>query len=129
MNWHFYPYMKQRRHIVVFGIIAAGLLCITPQSFAASSPPPNDSFTNRIVLPALAELSIAASNEFATTNPGEPLQEAVWWTYTPPATGLVWVEITSPTFQSSVFAYSGTNETDSVIEEKPSSKPPTALRC
>ena len=76
--------------------------------------PVNDNFTNRIVLTGYSAQS-SSSNNLATVEPGEPSvagyrESSVWWSWTPPASGLATVTVNSDTvFHEPFGVFTGTN--------------------
>lgn len=84
---------------------------VTPMHFRFYPPPPNDLFANRTVVTG----SIIPLNGYtvgATREPGEPphgdlpLNNSVWWQWTPSEDGLVLIEGT-PTFRGTLRPYIG----------------------
>jgi uncharacterized repeat protein (TIGR01451 family) len=73
--------------------------------------PPNDDFTNRIVLTG-DSVTTTGSNTYATLEPGEPNggwsgAQSVWWTWTAPATGIAVVGVTNFTGSQVLTIYTG----------------------
>ena len=76
--------------------------------------PPNDDFTNRIPLSGEAT-NVTGSNNYGSSEPGEPAHAGygpfatVWWSYAPPALGLIQMDLTN-SFSGAVLAvYTGNN--------------------
>ncbi len=95
--------------------VASLLLCAFPdRTVLAQTPPPNDMFTNAIVLTG-AVASATGSNVSATNEPGEPLGlggKSVWWTWTAPSNGSVKIDTHGSSFDTVVVVYQGTNISD-----------------
>ena len=76
------------------------------------SRPPNDNFSNRILLTGSAATTVG-SDVFATAENGEPdplswpSPQSVWWTWTAPATGLAFVDVTNYTGDQVLVVYTG----------------------
>ena len=72
--------------------------------------PPNDNFTNRIVITGL-DSTVTGSNVNATMEPGEPFHYAssggksVWWTWTAPASGPVVMDTIGSSFDTIMAVY------------------------
>src|SRR6267378_5722299 len=69
--------------------LALVVLCYLPMSSLGQSGPPNDMFTNAIVIGGTIA-TVTGSNEGATTEPGEPVTsprggKSVWWKWTAPS--------------------------------------------
>jgi hypothetical protein len=74
--------------------------------------PPNDNFTNRIVLQGLP-VTANGTNVNATREPGEPLHAgemgdaSVWWSWTAPSNGAVRITTDGSTFDTLLAVYTG----------------------
>jgi hypothetical protein len=82
--------------------------------------PPNDNFTNRIVLTG-ASVITNGSNIEATREPGEPLHAdrlgdtSVWWSWTAPAKTNVVISTIGSSFDTLLAVYTGNSVTDLVL--------------
>ncbi|MHB8519847.1 MAG: Ig-like domain-containing protein [Limisphaerales bacterium] len=78
----------------------------------ALSPPPNDSFTNRILLSGLT-VATNGTTAGATKEPGEPNHagngggRSVWWFWTAPAYGIATISTAGSTFDTTLGVYTG----------------------
>jgi hypothetical protein len=85
----------------------------------AISTPPNDPFTNRIVLQGLS-VTTTASSYLASKEPGEPDHAdelggaSVWWTWTAPASGTVAIDTLGSDFDTLLAVYTGSAFTNLV---------------
>ena len=91
---------------------------LTPQEVAALNrfegdplPPPNDMFTNRLLL-AGTGITTDADNRFATREPGEPPAtgsgtHSVWWTWVAPADGTLTADTIGSSFDTVLAIYLG----------------------
>lgn len=81
--------------------------------------PPNDLFTNRIVLTGAA-IATGGSTVNASREPGEPLHAgrdgdtSVWWTWTAPADDTVVISTVGSSFDTLLALYTGSNLTNLV---------------
>jgi hypothetical protein len=79
-------------------------------------PPVNDLFTNRVALTGATNV-VTTTNNFATTEPGEPHLagerggHSVWWRWTAPASGLVTLSTVGSSFDTLLGVYTGTSIT------------------
>jgi hypothetical protein len=77
------------------------------------TPPPNDSFSNRIALSGTHLSNISGSNVGATKEPGEPYHadevggKSVWWTWTAPSDGGLTLATDKSTFATILALYTG----------------------
>lgn len=76
---------------------------------SAIAPPPNDNFSNRVVLTG-TDISITADNEGATTEEGELSWNgaSVWYSWTAPADGRVVLTVPETSWQTSFGVFTGT---------------------
>ena len=78
--------------------------------------PPNDDFVNRILLSGNA-VTTTGRDVYATAEPGEPnpagwaSPQSVWWTWTAPATGLAFVNVTNYVGNQVLAIYTGSTLT------------------
>ncbi|MES2706967.1 MAG: hypothetical protein V4726_10240 [Verrucomicrobiota bacterium] len=68
--------------------------------------PPNDDFANAIALPGTNPAEGSGSNMEATTANGE-WPDAVWWTWTAPASGTAFADTAGSSFQTAVLVFTG----------------------
>lgn len=90
----FTPALRRRVHRSAPGpVLALAAALCAPAAFAQSQPA-NDNFANAIPLTS-TNLTVVASNDYATKEPGEPDHagnsggKSVWWTWQAPVTGYV----------------------------------------
>ena len=86
-----------------------GVIC------SASTHPVNDMFANRLTITG-SSANITGTNRAATKEPGEPdhadgspAARSVWWTWTAPSDGLVFLSTQGSTFDSLAAVYTGTS--------------------
>jgi len=89
--------LRSLRRLVLPAMLTAALVIGAPAALAQA--PPNDDFTNRIVLTG-SDITTEGSDENASREPGEPLEanwggESVWWTWTAPADGSLQVSVSN----------------------------------
>lgn len=78
------------------------------------APPANDYFVDAIALSGTSgtvlATNTAASKEVGEPNPaGNPGGKSLWWTFTPPADGVLTLNTTNSTFDTIIGLYTGTN--------------------
>ena len=92
------------------------------------APPPNDDFTNATVLTGYAT-NLTASNLNATGEPDEPsllftnatgvygnaAHQTVWWTWTAPTNGYLYLSTAGSDFDTRLFLFTGTALTNLVL--------------
>jgi hypothetical protein len=75
--------------------------------------PPNDMFTNRIVLPSTNKITVYGNNINASSDDNEPLHaglnsgKSVWWSWTAPETGPVRISTFGSDFDTILAVYTG----------------------
>jgi Bacterial Ig domain len=97
----------QTYQIVVDGYNrASGNIVLQVQAFPS---PPNDNFANATVLTG-TNISVTASNTFsATSEPGDPTGNSVWWRWTAPVSGGISLDTLGSDFQSVSAVYTGSS--------------------
>jgi len=77
------------------------------------TPPPNDSFNNRITIAGTHLSNVTGSNAGATREPGEPFHcddvggKSVWWTWTAPSSGWLTLTTSGSSFDTLLAVYTG----------------------
>ena len=85
---------------------------ISVTALSAMDRPANDNFTNRTVITG-TNISIAATNTYATKETGEPNHAgnsggaSVWWSWTAPVAGNVVISTAGSTFDTLLAVYTG----------------------
>ncbi|HEY2952739.1 MAG TPA: hypothetical protein VGK40_09160 [Verrucomicrobiae bacterium] len=100
---------------VFWRMFTVALLLCTATVIGLAAPV-NDSFTNRISVTG-SNITITGSNVGATAEPGEPLHDgysafnSVWWSWTAPGDGCVFLRTNGSNFQMRVAVYTGSEIT------------------
>lgn len=100
-------------HFAVDGYLGlTGVISLGLRATEGGGAPPNDNFAARASLTG-SLVTLTASNEGATREPGEPAHAgdsggaSVWWTWTAPATGPVTVNTDGSGFDTLLAVYAG----------------------
>lgn len=94
------------------------------------TPPPNDSFTNRILLTGLT-VATNGNTGGATKEPGEPNHagnaggRSMWWSWTAPAYGIATISTVGSTFDTTLGVYTGATLTNLSLVSSNDDRSPT----
>ncbi|MGC8886028.1 MAG: hypothetical protein ACP5MG_02580 [Verrucomicrobiia bacterium] len=83
--------------------------------------PPNDMFTNRIILPSTNSITVTGSNVNASSEDNEPIHvglnngKSVWWSWTAPQTGITQISTYGSDFDTLLAVYTGNSITSLTI--------------
>ncbi len=89
-----------------------GSVTSAPASLVVHPRPVNDDFANRIAITG-GSVSVAGANVYATAELGEPSHDgyaatnSVWWSYTPPAFGIIQMSLSNSFFGAVLAVYTG----------------------